>query len=224
MTKISYNTKNKRIEARIDETLLHLNPVITTLHDIGKRIIKGYHTKNDIQIIHHDDWGLVCPYDLHGIASMACHYFRTNMPKIDSEIVEFASTEIGLGTLPVLRFKKDEHYEQILRTLDDIGKTWQYTDDKEEAEKLIKKSGIPLFISTKGMSEKERIERFRLQYHFIDIDSLIRTPLEKYDKAMSDKNHEDKNKFESMGLDSLSLGIGLNLYDAGIATIRLHEE
>lgn len=224
MTKISYNSKNNKIEARIDETLLHLNPVINTLHYIGKKMIKGEHDKNHIQIIHHDNWGLVCPYDLHGVSSMASYRFRKEMPKINPDIVEFASTEIGLGNLPILRFEKDKHYEQILRTLDDIGKTWQYTKNKEEAEKLIKQSGIPLFISTKGLSEKERIEKFRLEYLFIDKDSLIITPLEVYDKAMSNPYSKDRDKFESMNLDNLSLGIGLNLYESGIAPIKLYEE
>lgn len=224
MAKILYNPKNKRIEAKIDETLLHLNPVIETLHNIGKKMIKGEHDRDYVQLIHHDNWSLVCPYDLHGTASMICHCLRNEMPEIDSEIVEFASTEIGLGTLPILKFEKDKHYEQILRTLDDIGKTWQYTENKKEAEKLIRTSGIPLFISTKGLSEKERIEKFKLEYLFIDRNSLIRTPLEIYDKAMSDKKHEDRDKFESMSLDDLSLGIGLNLYEAGIAPIKLYEE
>lgn len=221
MTKISYNTKSKVINARIDGTLVRLNPVIKTLDYIGN-IMRGENARN-FQIVHHDDWSLVCPYHLHGIASMACYYFRSEMPKINSEIVEFASTEIGLGNLLTLKLEKEKYEEQILRALDDIGKTWQYTENKKEAEELIKKSGIPLFISTKGLSEKERIEKFRLEYLFIDEKYLIKNTLGNYDKAILEES-KDKERFQGMSLDDLSLGIGLNLYEHGIARIKLYEE
>jgi len=219
MTAISYDPKDKRIGMHVDGVMLPLNPVIEKLHKIGKNMIDS---DNYVGLIHHNSWGMICPHDLHGTASKVSYDLRHVMPKINPEIVEFASSEIVLSSLPILKLE-DKHNEQILRALDDIGRTWDYTENKEEAESQINKYGIPLLISTKGLSEKERIKRFRAEYIFIDQNLLVETALSEYDKALLTES-KDAEKFRSMNLDDLYLGIGLNLYKSGIATIKLYEE
>ncbi|MEK6914676.1 MAG: hypothetical protein AABW83_03430 [Nanoarchaeota archaeon] len=224
MKNVKYNPRNKRIEAKIDGATLNLNPVIRTLHSIGNDIIEKRKKRNYIQIIHHDNYRMVCPYQLHGTASMASYEFRERIPNINPEIVNFASTEIGLGHISILNMDRKKHEEQILRALDDIGKTWLYTENKEEAEAQIKKYGIPLLISTKEISEEERLKKFRSDHIFIDETSLIKETLDAYDKAMLKKEHENKERYQSFGLDDLSLGVGLNLYQSGLVPIKLYED
>ena len=224
MKNVKYNPVSNRIEADIDGVLLNLSPVIKTLDLIGNDIINEKKIRHYIQIIHHDKYRDVCPYQLHGTASKASYQFKDKIPNLNPDIIEFASTEIGLGHVSILELDRTKHEEQILRALDDIGRTWLYTENKEEAEVQIRKYGIPLLISTKGLSEDERLKKFRSDYIFIDQKSLIRTTVGSYDEAILSKNHKDKERYESFGLEDLSLGVGLNLYQSGLVHIKLHED
>lgn len=223
MKNIKYYPKSRKIKVNINGTILNLNPVIRALDLIGRSIIQKPENKNNIQIVHHDRYLEVCPYQLHGSASMACDRFRDKMPNLDPEIIDFASTEIGLGNVSILKLDY-KHKEQILIALDDIGKTWQYTEDKEEAEAEIRKYGIPLLISTKGLSEKERRKKFRLDHIFINEKSLAKNAVNVYDEVMLSEKHNNKERFESLDLDNIAIGIGLNLYEAGLVDIKLYEE
>lgn len=224
MKNIKYDSKSRQINAEIQGVTLNLNPVIKILDLIGNSIIEDSKNKNNIQIIHHDGYVEVCPYRLHGTASMACDKFRDKMENINPEIIDFASTEIGLGNIPIIGLNRERQEEQLLIALDDIGKTWQYTENKETAEDEIKRYGLPLLISTKGLSETERIKKLRLDCIFIDEEFLAQNAIKVYDEAMLAKNHKDKERFTSLGLDDITLGIGINLYESGLVRIKLYEE
>jgi len=74
------------------------------------------------------------------------------------------------------------------------------------------------------LSEEKRFQAYRTSYRFIDKDSLVGDAVKTYDKAMLSKKHPEKERFEAMELDNLSIGIGLNLYNQGIAKLKLYDD
>lgn len=221
MEKLIYTPKTREIDLDIHGRLIRLNPVIKTLDDVAKSIIKEH--SSNTQIIQHNEYTEVCSYDLWGWASNASKIFSRTIGS-NPELTEFASSEISLGNISVLSLNSEIYNEQILNGLDDNGKTWQYTNDKREAEELIKRVGIPLIIPLNHFSEIKKRKMMSSIYRIIDRNTMIKKALDEYDSAMLSENHLLKEKYKSMSLDDISLGIGYNLYQKGLSPIKFYTD
>mgnify|MGYP001586405230 FL=1 len=98
------------------------------------------------------------------------------------------------------------------------------TKDKNEAKELIKTNGLPIFFSLEDIPYKEKRDAFKSSYRFLDRISLFDSIVKKFDRAITEKNHPEKNKYEAMNLDPISIYIGLKLYKQGLVPLKLYSE
>ena len=146
------------------------------------------------------------------------------MPEIDHEKIEFAATEVSLGNIPMINWNHDKQDQKVLQELEDIGTTYLRTKDKNEAKELIKTNGLPIFFSLEDIPYKEKRDAFKSSYRFLDRISLFDSIVKKFDRAITEKNHPEKNKYEAMNLDPISIYIGLKLYKQGLVPLKLYSE
>lgn len=226
MTNITYDQKTRRMYADIDGSQIRIDPVMRTLDHIGQDISTDPTGKRLTSIVHHNGWSTkrVCPVELYTAANHASEQYEKRLPKGFTDRVHAASSEIALGTVGRLDLGDPKYTEQVLTSLDDIGTTWLYTDDKKQAEDLIRRMGIPIVISLKDLDEDERIDAMTSTYRIIHPKSLVKDAIQAYDEATLSKGHPDNKKFKAMELDDLGIGVGLNLYNQGLAEIKFHEE